>query len=74
MQYILTQEEYNSLTSRNSLAEEKAKVDKLNKKVMELSGKHCIHEEHPVIYSYCDDCPIGSFGTNTCMKVKHYSK
>lgn len=23
---------------------------------------------------YCDDCPIGSFGTNTCTKKQQYSK
>lgn len=42
---------------------------------MILSNHPCSNEKERIIVSfYCDDCPIGAFGTNTCKKYQRYSK
>ena len=75
MQYILTEQEYRALTPISEVDKLKEDVQLLNEKVMELS-------EHPwgsdadyrSVTFYCDDCPIGAFGTGTCTKRQQYSK
>lgn len=77
MQYILTEEEYKSLVPKMELDKLRElfldSVEKLNKKVLELSNFQCT-VEYPRLCSYCDNCPIGGFGTNTCIRSKNYSK
>lgn len=67
MQYILTEQEYRALTPISEVDKLKEDIHLLNDKVMELS-------EHPCGTFYCDDCPIGAFGTGTCTKSQQYSK
>lgn len=44
-------------------------------KVMELTEHPCgSNADYRSLTFYCDDCPIGSFGTNTCTKEQQYSK
>lgn len=72
MQYILSEEEYKNLVPLYKYEEEREKVAKLNKKVLELArqGK-CMKEQG----GYCDNCPISGFeGTGTCTEPKSYSK
>lgn len=71
MQYILTQEEYDNLAPKWKVECYEKQIDILNKKVLELSGCRCIYDNK---FGYCDFCPLSSFGTNTCNKVKQYSK
>lgn len=77
MQYILTEEEYKNLVPKSELEQLRKlflyNVETLNKKVLELSNFKCA-VEYPHICSYCDNCPISGFGTNTCIKSKSYSK
>ena len=77
MQYILTEEEYKSLVPKMELDRLRElfrdNIELLNKKILELSNFQCA-VEYPRVCSYCDNCPISSFGTNTCMKSKTYSK
>ena len=75
MQYILTEEEYKKLTPLRNVEELEVKIQLLNDKVMILSNHPCSNEKERIIVSfYCDDCPIGAFGTNTCKKYQRYSK
>jgi hypothetical protein len=75
MQYILTEEEYKKLTPLRNVEELEGKIQLLNDKVMILSNHPCSNEKKRIIVSfYCDDCPIGAFGTNTCKKYQRYSK
>ncbi|MBO7211854.1 MAG: hypothetical protein J6V44_12725 [Methanobrevibacter sp.] len=73
MQYILTEEEYKNLVPKMELDKLRElfldSVEALNKKVLELSNFQCA-VEYPRLCSYCDNCPIGGFGTNTCMRSK----
>lgn len=69
MQYILTKEEYNNLVPRSKYNEERDKVEKLNIRVLELSGFDCI-KERPRLCVYCDNCPI----VDTCTDQKSFSK
>ena len=77
MQYVLTEEEYKNLVPKKELNDLRElfldSVEALNKKVLELSNFKCV-VEYPRLCSYCDNCPIGSFGTNTCMRNQEYSK
>lgn len=77
MQYILTKEEYENLVPIQELNKLRElyldNIEKLNKKVLELSNFQCA-VEYPRLCSYCDNCPISGLGTNTCMKSKQYSK
>lgn len=77
MQYILTEEEYKNLVPKKELNKLRElfldSVEALNKKVLELSNFQCV-VEYPRLCSYCDNCPIGNFGTNTCMRNQEYSK
>jgi hypothetical protein len=44
-------------------------------KVMELTEHPCgSNADYRSITFYCDDCPIGRFGTNMCTKEQQYSK
>lgn len=46
-----------------------------NDKVMELTEHPCGSDsDYRSINFYCDDCPIGKFGTGTCTKKQQYSK
>lgn len=75
MQYILTEDEYENLTPILYLTKEKAKVELLNNKVMELSNHPCGNGKTArSVTFYCDSCPIGALGTGTCTKNQQYSK
>ena len=64
----MTEEEYKKLTPLRNLEE-------LEGKIQLLSNHPCSNEKERIIVSfYCDDCPIGAFGTNTCKKYQRYSK
>lgn len=42
---------------------------------MELSEHPCgSGADYRSVTFYCDDCPIGAFGTGTCTKSQQYSK
>lgn len=69
MQYLLTKEEYNNLVPRSKYNEERDKVEKLNRQVLELSEFTCIKERR-FPWSYCDSCPI----VDTCTQSKEFSK
>ena len=69
MQYILTKEELTSLVPKEKYYAEVDKVERLNKKVLELSKFICIKEE-PRLCVYCDNCPI----VETCTEIKQFSK
>lgn len=71
MQYILTEEEYKNLVPKAKFDDAIAKIEKLNKKVLELrhDGK-CMKESG----GYCDFCSISGLGTGTCTDYKNYSK
>lgn len=69
MQYILTHEEFKALVSKTKYDAEVAKVDKLNKKVLEISGYPCVHKTG---FGYCDFCPLAEL--ETCTLSKNYSK
>lgn len=77
MQYILTEQEYKSLVPKTELDNLRKlyrdNIEPLNEKILELSNFLCAIE-HPRLCLYCDKCPIGSSGTNTCMRNQHYSK
>lgn len=74
MQYILSEEEYKNLVPKEKYYDLMDRVEKLNKKVLELEyGEPTCPTEDSNSY-YCDMCPISDFGTGTCLKVKKYSK
>lgn len=53
----------------------KENVQLLNDKVMELSEHPCgCDADYRSETFYCDDCPIGALGTDTCTKKQQYSK
>lgn len=68
MQYILTKEEYANLVSKEKYEAALAKIEKLNKQVLDISNHTCIKETGD--FGYCDFCPI----TTTCTQFKRYSK
>ncbi|MCM1031579.1 MAG: hypothetical protein NC410_09105 [Oscillibacter sp.] len=68
MQYILTEEEYKALVPIEKLKEAENKIEILNAKVTKLTNIQCKEE------FFCDYCPIGYFGINTCTKKQTYSK
>ena len=72
MQYILTEEEYKNLVKVQEYWGALEMIEKLNEEVLKLKGVSCMRGERP--FGYCDDCPIGGFGLNTCTKTKRYSK
>lgn len=72
MQYILTEEEYKSLVKEHEYWGALEMIEKLNEEVLKLKGASCMRGERPI--GYCDECPIGGFGLNTCTKTKRYSK
>lgn len=75
MQYILTEEEYRALSPISEVDKLKEKVELLNDKVMELSGWPCGGiTVHGRMEFYCDGCPIGRLGLDTCTKSQQYSK
>ena len=75
MQYILTEQEYRALTPIREVNKLKEEVQLLNDKVMELSEHPCgSGADYRSVTFYCDDCPIGAFGTGTCTKSQQYSK
>lgn len=75
MQYILTEQEYRALAPISEVEELKEKICLLNIKVMELSGwPYGGITVHGRMEFYCDDCPIGRFGLDTCTKKQQYSK
>ena len=75
MQYILTEQEYRALTPISEVNKLKEEVQLLNDKVMELSEHPSgICADYRSVTFYCDDCPIGAFGTGTCTKSQQYSK
>ena len=75
MQYILTEEEYNKLTPLENVKRLEFDIKALNDKVMELSDHPCgSSTDYRSVTFYCDDCPIGAMGTNTCTKSQQYSK
>lgn len=75
MQYLLTKEEYDKLTPVRNVEVLEEKVKLLNDKVMILSGHGCgSGVSNRSVTCYCDNCPIGAFGTKTCTKKQQYSK
>ena len=75
MQYILTEQEYRALTPISEVDKLKEDVQLLNDKVMELSEHPCGWDaDYRSETFYCDDCPIGVLGTDTCTKKQQYSK
>ena len=75
MQYILTEQEYRTLTPANKVNEVKEKVRLLNEKVLELTGYPCGKGVSGRGFTcYCDDCPIAAFRTRTSEKSQQYSK
>lgn len=75
MQYILTEEEYNALIPISRMEALVNDIELLNDKVMELTEHPCGSDsDYRGINFYCDDCPIGKFGTGTCTKRQQYSK
>lgn len=79
MKYLLTQEEMNNLIPLqkhqeicNSLLDT---IDKTNEFIMKMMNYRCVVPKsgEPVL-DYCDDCPIGISGSNSCKKKKYYSK
>lgn len=72
MQYILSEEEYKNLVSKEKYYEALDNIEKLNNKILELTSKGKCRKENG---GYCDFCPISGFkGTGTCTKPKSYSK
>ena len=72
MQYILNKEEYENLVPKEHLYALLDEINVLNEKILEFSGRPCARDN--TIFGYCDDCPIGKLGTNTCSKIQDYSK
>lgn len=70
MQYILTEREYKALVPVERLKEAENKITELNDMIVKLTNtdKLCGKD------FFCDYCPIGAFGVNTCTKKQHYSK
>lgn len=71
MQYILTEEEYKGLVPKEKLYDLLDEIQKLNEHVLELSNHICEYKDD---CGYCDGCPIGKNGINTCLKVGKYKK
>lgn len=72
MQYLLTDDEYRELVPKFRYKESLIKIDVLNEKLLEAKGYSC-HQNQG--FGYCDNCPIGAFGTISCTKpYKRYSK
>lgn len=67
MQYLLTEDEFRSMVAGDKYKYKCQQVDKLNRKVLELSNYKCRHDrtkEDMKKYSeYCDGCPIAFMGT-----------
>lgn len=75
MQYILTEQEYRALAPISEVDKLKEKVELLNDKVMELTDHPCgSNADSRSMNFYCDDCPIGRLGLDTCTKSQQYSK
>lgn len=75
MQYILTEDEYRNLVPIERLNHLIDVVESLNEKIVELSDHPCgSGADYRSVTFYCDDCPIGAMGTNTCTKSQQYSK
>lgn len=75
MQYILTEQEYRALAPISEVNKLKRKVELLNDKVMKLSERPCgSGADCRSITFYCDYCPIGRLGLDTCTKNQQYSK
>ena len=75
MQYILTEQEYRALTPISEVDKLKEEVQLLNDEVMELTDHPCGNgADYRTVTFYCDDCPIGAFGTGTCTKSQQYLK
>lgn len=72
MQYILTEEEYKNLVKVQKYWGSLEMIEKLNEEVLKLKGFSCVMNKGSG--GYCDNCPIGSFGLQTCTKTKRYSK
>lgn len=75
MQYILTEQEFRALAPISEINKLKEKIELLNDKVMELSEHPCGSDaDYRSMNFYCDDCPIGRLGLDTCTKSQQYSK
>ena len=79
MKYLLTQEEMDNLIPlqkhqeiRNGLLDT---IDRANEFIMKKMDYYCTAPKpgEPVLY-YCDNCPIGILGSNSCIKKQYYSK
>lgn len=75
MQYLLTEQEYQSMVP---ISEKESLIDMvavLNREVLALNGFECIHsrKEDPSSF-YCIDCPISELGLNTCMRSQRFPK
>ena len=72
MQYLLTEEEFHNFVPKARYEEAIKKIDNLNLRLLEKTSYSC-HQGSG--FGYCDKCPIGSFGTQSCNKsYKRYSK
>lgn len=75
MQYILTEQEYRALSPISEVDKLKEEVELLNDKIMELTDHPCGSDaDYRSMNFYCDDCPIGRLGLDTCTKSQQYSK
>ena len=78
MQYLLTQEELNSLVSADKYKRKCKDIEKLNKLALKLADFKCIHDrtkedEDKYGYEfYCDDCPLAR--TGTCDRTQDFSQ
>lgn len=69
MQYLLTKEEYDEMIPknehikiRNSLLDT---IEKANDKILEMTHFKCDK-------SKCSMCPIGLYGSNTCISIDKF--
>ena len=58
MQYVLSESELKRLVPAEQLADAKAAIEWLRKRI----ALRCIHLTTPEKYSHCDDCPVGRLG------------
>lgn len=75
MQYILTEEEYRKLVPVERFNQKLDMIERTNNKILELTGYECRSEKDTPLSFFCDNCPVGVFGTNSCHILgQRYSK
>lgn len=84
MQYILSQQELDSLTPVNRLQERNEALEKAKQIILKESQFTCIHTKSMTSRNgkyggYCDDCPISknidrTSSKHICISSRNYSK